>query len=104
MALLEIGAMDWNWVITIVVAILAAAPGLYAVYRQQRKIDAEATQTIGKAYKELFDELDERIKVLEAQLIEKQRQIEDLESEIDDLRTLMRERGIEPPPRRRPRK
>lgn len=96
--------MEYDWVITFFVAIIAALPGLYAVYRQRNKNDAEATQTIGKAYKELFDELDERIKALELQLIEKQKQIEDLENEIDELRTLMRTKGIEPPPRRRPRK
>jgi len=110
--------MDLNWITTVVVAIIAASPGIYAILANRHKTTADATVAIGSAYRALFDELqeridaqDRRIKDLEAaieaknQLIDAQTErINDLEAEVDELRAIMREHKITPPPRRRPRK
>ena len=87
-----------NWVI-IIGAIVAALPGLYAIYRQRNLTDAQATHTIGEAYRALFDELEARITSLQAEVeaikqerdtreLELTEQIKQLQAELDAEREL----------------
>jgi len=85
------------------------------------KVEADTTETLGRIWKGLLDELqeklqkqDERIKVLEAgevmknnqikkmedDLAKKDRQIAYLEEEINELRNFIQELGYTPPPRK----
>lgn len=88
-----------DWVIVLVGALIAAIPGLYAIYRQRNLTDAQATQTIGIAYRELFDELEARIAHLQAEIeaikndrdtreLQLNKQIKELKAELETERRI----------------
>lgn len=70
-----------DWLVTVIVAVIASIPGIYAIYRQRNKTDAEAVHVIGTAYRGLFDELEARIVALQRdiELIKAERTMRELE-------------------------
>lgn len=70
-----------DWLVTVIVAVIASIPGIYAIYRQRNKTDAEAVYVIGTAYRGLFDELEARIVALQRdiELIKAERTMRELE-------------------------
>lgn len=87
--------MDVSWIITIMVAVIAAVPGVAAYLGQRGKNNADTAKTYeelaGRAGKQIMDlnvkveELQERVDGLECQLAERDRMIQDWQEGINRL-------------------
>src|SRR3990167_4571810 len=98
-------------IVNIVVALIMALPGIYAVYRQLRKDKQDSTSLIRESavaliepLKKRIDELEKQahddqghIHALEAELEEKSKLIHSLEVEINRLRRRVSKIGKDPP-------
>jgi len=60
--------MELTW-ITLLVAIIAALPGIYAIWRQRRKGDAEAAEIIQRAAGEMVASSEARISKIQADIL-----------------------------------
>jgi hypothetical protein len=87
-----------DWMPTIIVALVAALPGLYAAFQQRKKLDAEATARIAETAIGLLDDLREENLRLRAEKrdweIEQQTMHETLMTYIAKIRMLEAERAI----------
>lgn len=60
--------MSSEIIVAIILGLLAASPGVYAIYRQKPRDEAEITERIQKSVMALLDVKDKRITELEAQV------------------------------------
>lgn len=76
--------MNWADIIPpIIVAIIAATPGIYAIWRGRQKERADAAKVITEAASELVREYKEQLDSLERLVAKQQEEIRCLESQVD---------------------
>jgi len=87
-----------DWMPTVIVALVAALPGLYAAWQQRKKLDAEATAQIAQTAIGLLDDLrEDNLRLREERRnwqIEQQTMHETLMTYIAKIRMLEAERAI----------
>lgn len=71
--------MEQTWWITLLVAVIASAPGIIALFIGKRKEKADIASTITLAASELIDDLRQEVAILRTR-------IEKYETDIDELR------------------
>jgi hypothetical protein len=107
--------MDWSTLIAALISALLGGGGVAAWFEarikktavevdavnRRREIDIDAWCKLIDTQGARIDKLIARVGALEKELEIRDIRIDELEDEVDSLRTLMREKGITPPPRKR---
>lgn len=78
--------VDKDWIV-ILTAVIAAAPGVYAILQGRRKIHAEAADSISDAAIQLVEPLRSANVALQQQVEKMRAELDTLRSEVDVLRT-----------------
>ena len=75
-----------EWIITVIIGVIAAAPGVYAVMAGRHKAQAESSQIVTDTAVRLLAPLEARIKVLEARVAKLETENEVLETQAREFR------------------
>lgn len=88
--------MSWNDILPqIIVAIVAASPGIYAIWRGRQKEKADVAKVITEAAGDLVTEYKEKLESLEHLLAKQQEEIRCLESEVGKQTKEIAQQAIE---------
>jgi predicted RNase H-like nuclease (RuvC/YqgF family) len=80
-----------EWVVTVIIGVLAAAPGIYAVMVGRHKANADASQVVTDTAVRLLAPLEARIKVLEARVAKLEEENEALETQAREFKATIQE-------------
>lgn len=84
-----------SMIISLVMAIIAAVPGILAMRQQKKKQDAEVADVITKASAVLIAQYEKRMKEMELNDEKHRRDFEDLKTKIEILRSTIAQRDHE---------
>ena len=80
-----------DWLVTVIVGLIAASPGVYAIVAGRRKVEAEASKILSDAAVGMLKPLQERIDRLEALVLRLEAKVVALEADNEELSRQVRE-------------
>lgn len=83
--------MDWSIIIPIVIALVAASPGIYTAFVQRKRDDNDLMDRINKAAVALIEPLHTEVDRLREQLEEAEKENKNLEEGLDNKEIRIRE-------------
>jgi hypothetical protein len=88
---------DWavSFLLPLILAFVGASTGIYSLVLQRKKLSAEASEVITRASKGLIEQYERRMKTMEGEHEVLISRVATLSVEVDQLRTLLREKDNE---------